>query len=54
MDKKKLTGNLFLLLTALIWGLAFVAQRVGMDYVGPLTFTAIRFWLGASVLLPIL
>ncbi len=54
MDKKKLTGNLFLLLTALIWGMAFVAQRVGMEYVGPLTFTAIRFWLGVATLLPIL
>lgn len=54
MDKNKLTGNFFLLMTALIWGLAFVAQRVGMDYVGPLTFTALRFWLGAAVLLPVL
>ncbi|MGI6733888.1 MAG: DMT family transporter [Anaerovoracaceae bacterium] len=54
MNKKKLIGNTFLLMTALIWGLAFVAQRVGMDYVGPLTFTAIRFWLGAAVLLPVL
>jgi drug/metabolite transporter (DMT)-like permease len=54
MNKKKLIGNFFLLMTALIWGLAFVAQRVGMDYVGPLTFTAVRFWLGAAVLIPIL
>lgn len=54
MDRKKLTGNIFLLMTALIWGVAFVAQRVGMDYVGPLTFTAVRFWLGAAVLLPVL
>ncbi len=54
MNKQKLTGNLFLLVTSLIWGTAFVAQRVGMDYVGPLTFTAIRFWLGAAVLLPVL
>ncbi len=54
MDNKKLTGNLFLLMTALIWGLAFVAQRVGMDYVGRFTFTAIRFWLGVAVLLPVL
>ena len=54
MDKSKLMGNMFLLLTSLIWGLAFVAQRVGMDYVGPLTFTAVRFWLGAAVLLPLL
>lgn len=54
MEKNKLAGNFFLLMTALVWGLAFVAQRVGMDYVGPLTFTALRFWLGAAVLLPVL
>lgn len=42
-----------MLITSLIWGSAFVAQRVGMDYVGPLTFTAVRFWLGAIVLLPV-
>lgn len=54
MEKNKLAGNFFLLMTALVWGLAFVAQRVGMDYVGPLTFTALKFWLGAAVLLPVL
>lgn len=53
MDKNKLKGNSFLLVTALIWGSGFVAQRVGMEYVGPLTFTAIRFWLGAAVLIPV-
>ncbi len=42
-----------LLTTAAVWGLAFVAQRVGMAYVGPLTFNAIRFTLGALVLLGI-
>jgi drug/metabolite transporter (DMT)-like permease len=36
----------------LIWGLAFVAQRVGMDYVGPFIFNGIRFALGAMVILP--
>ena len=36
MEKAK--GNLLLLLTALIWGSAFVAQSVGMDYIGPFTF----------------
>jgi drug/metabolite transporter (DMT)-like permease len=41
-----------LLITALIWGSAFVAQRVGMSYVGPLTFNGVRFALGALVLLP--
>jgi len=42
-----------LMLTAIIWGSAFVAQRVGMSYVGPLTFNGVRFALGAMVLLPL-
>jgi drug/metabolite transporter (DMT)-like permease len=42
-----------LLLTAVIWGAAFVAQRVGMEQVGPLTFNGIRFALGAVALLPL-
>lgn len=54
MDKNKLTGNFFLLITSLIWGSAFVAQRVGMDYVGPLTFTAVRFWLAVAALFPVM
>jgi len=43
---------LLLLLASVIWGLAFVAQRVGMRHVGPLTFNGVRFALGAAVLLP--
>ena len=43
-----------LLLTAVIWGFAFVAQRVGMDYVGPFGFNGVRFALGCLVLLPFL
>ena len=43
-----------LLITAAIWGFAFVAQRVGMDYVGPLTFNGVRFALGSLSLLPLL
>ncbi len=39
---KKLRGNLLLLLTALIWGSAFVAQSAGMDYVQPFTYNGIR------------
>lgn len=54
MDRKKLIGNTFLLITAIIWGSAFVAQRVGMEYVGPLTFTGTRFWLAAIVLIPVI
>ena len=34
---KQMKNNAMLLLTALIWGCAFVAQSVGMDYVGPFT-----------------
>ncbi len=54
MNKEKLAGNLLLLLTAIIWGLGFAAQRVGMDYVGPLTFGAARFMLAALVLIPVI
>jgi drug/metabolite transporter (DMT)-like permease len=43
-----------LLLTALIWGGAFVAQRAGMRDVGPFTYNAVRFALGALVLLPLI
>jgi len=53
LNRKTLIGNAFLLITAIIWGSAFVAQRVGMDYVGPLTFVAVRFWLAVLTLLPI-
>jgi len=45
-------ANLLLLLASAIWGLAFVAQRVGMRHVGPLTFNGVRFALGTVVLLP--
>ena len=47
-------GPLLLLLTATIWGIAFVAQSVGMDYVGPFTFNGVRSLLGSAVLLPII
>ena len=48
------TNNLLLALTALIWGSAFVAQSVGMDYLGPFTFNSIRSAMGGLVLLPVL
>lgn len=47
MKNKKLTGNLLLLLTAMIWGTSFVFQRVGMSSIGPITFTAARMCLSA-------
>ncbi len=48
-----LVSNLLLLLTAIIWGFAFVAQSVGMDYVGPWTFVFTRFIIASILLLPI-
>ncbi len=53
MRGKTLKSDGLLLLTAMIWGFAFVAQRVGMDYVGPFTFNGVRFALGGLVLLPL-
>lgn len=53
MDRKQLKGNLLLLTTATIWGSAFVAQRVGMDFVGPLTFNWTRFLMSVLVLMPV-
>lgn len=53
MKQSELKGNLILLLTALIWGCAFVAQSVGMDYIGPFTFQCIRCLMGATVLIPV-
>ncbi len=49
----KIRNSLILLLTATIWGFAFVAQSVGMDYVGPLTFLFSRSLIGGIVLLPV-
>ena len=52
--KNRFAGNFALFLTALIWGLGFVAQRAGMDYIGPFTFNAIRSFLGALSLVPLI
>ncbi len=48
----RLHSNLLLILTAVIWGSAFVAQSTGMDHVGPLTFTGVRFLIGAAIVAP--
>lgn len=50
----KLKYNLLLIVATLIWGSAFVAQSVGMDYIGPYTFNAARSFLGSLVLLPVI
>ena len=49
----KIRNSLILLLTAAIWGVAFVAQSVGMDYVGPFSFLFARSVIGGIVLLPV-
>ncbi|NOX47260.1 MAG: DMT family transporter [Chlorobi bacterium] len=49
----KLQANLLLFLTAIIWGFSFVAQRAGMEFVGPYTFNAVRFALGSLSLVPL-
>lgn len=52
MKKEQIRGSLLLLLAAIIWGSAFVAQSVGMDYVGPFTFNSVRSLIGGFVLIP--
>jgi drug/metabolite transporter (DMT)-like permease len=54
MNNYQKRANALLLLTAAIWGFAFVAQRAGMDHAGPFTFGAIRFLLGALSLVPLI
>ncbi len=51
---KKMRGNLLLLLTAVVWGISFVSQSVGMEYIEPNTFNGIRTFLGGIVLLPVI
>lgn len=51
---KKAKSTIFLVLTAMIWGFAFVAQRVGADYLRPFTFNGIRFVMGAVSLIPVI
>ena len=46
--------NFLLMLAALIWGSAFVAQSVGMDYLGPFSFNCVRSFMGSLVLLPVI
>lgn len=52
--KIKIKSTVLLFLTAIIWGFAFVAQRVGADYVGTFTFNGIRFLLGSFSLIPVI
>ncbi len=53
MKKKSFKNSFLLFMAAFIWGVAFVAQSVGMDYMGPFTFNGARFLMGGMVLLPL-
>ena len=53
-NKKKIIGPILLISAAIIWGLSFVAQKQGMDYVGGFTFNGIRSLLGGIVLQPVI
>lgn len=53
MKKVALGSSFLLFLAAFIWGVAFVAQSVGMDYMGPFSFNGARFLMGSAVLLPL-
>lgn len=51
--KKKITASIILLITAIIWGFAFIAQILGGDHVDAFTFNGIRFTLGGLLLIPL-
>lgn len=53
MNKNAFKSNAALLLAAAIWGLAFVAQSDAMNYIGPFSFTALRYFLGSFALIPV-
>ncbi|MCI6858269.1 MAG: DMT family transporter [Eubacterium sp.] len=54
MKIRKIRNSFLLLLTAMIWGAAFVAQSVSMDYIGPFTFICLRSIIGGCFLIPVI
>lgn len=54
LNMKKYKGQIALLAAAIIWGSAFIFQKMGMDHVGPFTFGVLRFVLGSLALLPVI
>ena len=54
MKNKSVPANLILLLTAVIWGGGFVAQRLGMQEMGPYLFNGFRFLIGSLTLIPVI
>lgn len=54
MKKNTVKGLIFLFLAAIVWGLAFVAQRVGADSISPMYFNGVRFFIGGLSLIPVI
>ena len=52
MFSKQFLSTLCLVIASVIWGTAFVAQTTGMEFIGPLTFTNMRFLIGGVIVLP--
>ena len=52
MFSKQFLSTLCLVIASVIWGTAFVAQNTGMEFIGPLTFTNMRFLIGGVIVLP--
>ncbi|MCQ2546756.1 MAG: DMT family transporter [Clostridia bacterium] len=53
-NKTKLKGEAMLCLAAIIWGTAFIFQKMGMEHIGPFTFTLFRFGIGALAMIPVM
>ncbi len=53
-SKNTIRNSFLLLLTSIIWGTSFVAQAAGMEYIGPFTFSVIRYILGGTMLIPVI
>jgi len=53
MFSRQFSATAALILASLIWGTAFVAQTTGMDFIGPITFINIRFFIGTIIILPL-
>ena len=53
MNLRHYRADALMLLTAMIWGSTFVAQRLGMDHIGPFLYTGLRFLVGALAVLPL-
>ncbi|MEA3392246.1 MAG: DMT family transporter [Candidatus Marinimicrobia bacterium] len=53
MNKKEIKTDIMLIVAAILWGLGFVAQRDGMNYIGPFFYSTLRFGIGVLCLLPV-